>query len=142
MLRRMHESFPEFDERFFLYCEDTELCKRISEQGEIWYVPKALFTHALGTSSESGRWRAVSYYNRGKELYFKIHHGSGASILCLILNRLGALLRLVVWGFGSIFTLFLVRRLRDKAVLFVRVLFAPVDPYPRMVPPATTVSPR
>ena len=35
-------------------------------------------------------------YNRGKELYFAIHHGPFSQAACWILNRLGALLRLIV----------------------------------------------
>ena len=109
-----------FDERFFLYCEDTELCFRLRRHGRIRYVPEAVFSHELGASSSSNRWRSVALYNRGKELYFKLHHGRFASFICFKLNRLGALLRVV----AGLFVL-------PKAQLFWRVLFAPIDPDPR-----------
>lgn len=85
-----------FDERFFLYCEDTELCHRISRTGRGLYVPDARFRHALGASSAANQWRSVAMYNRGKELYFLIHHGRLAAGLAFVLNRLGAFLRLLL----------------------------------------------
>lgn len=86
-----------FDERFFLYCEDTELCHRLRRFGKILYVPGASFTHELGTSSKAFRWKAVAMYNCGKELYFSIHKGSLAHAVCLIFDRMGALFRCVIW---------------------------------------------
>lgn len=85
-----------FDERFFLYCEDTELCRRLRHQGRIWYVPEAHFLHHLGASGSARRWWSVAMYNRGKELYFSIHHGKAHAFACFFLNRLGALLRCAV----------------------------------------------
>jgi N-acetylglucosaminyl-diphospho-decaprenol L-rhamnosyltransferase len=114
-----------FDERFFLYCEDTELCHRLRRHGRIVWVPSAVFRHELGASS-TARWEAVARYNRGKELFFAIHHGRLASFACFLLNRLGAVLRVLVWGGASLVTLFLVQRFWAKCWMFVRVMFAPV----------------
>lgn len=115
-----------FDERFFLYCEDTELCRRLRDHGKILYVPAAVFVHELGASSNARRWQSVARYNRGKELYFSIHHGPTARLVCLVLNRFGALLRLTVWTLATLLTLGCVGRVREKVALFWRVLFAPI----------------
>lgn len=112
MMRRVEGSFLKFDPSFFLYCEDTELCRRLRKHGRIRYVPQARFRHELGQSSPN-RSRSVILYNAGKELYFDIHHGRLAAILCLCLNRLGALLRIV----AGVFVL-------PKAKTFWPVLFA------------------
>lgn len=94
--------FERFDERFFLYCEDTELCRRLRRHGRVLYVPEARFGHELGASSSAERWRSVARYNRGKERYFEIHHGRTAALSCLLLDRAGALLRLIVHiGLGA-----------------------------------------
>ncbi len=114
-----------FDERYFLYCEDTDLCLRLSKHGKILYVPNAKVDHELGSSSAGNRWRAVARYNRGKELYFEIHSGAFERDICWLLDRLGALLRLLVWLVPTCLTLCCVRRFRSQVVLFWRVLFSP-----------------
>jgi GT2 family glycosyltransferase len=93
MVRR--DADPRFDERFFLYCEDTELCHRLKMRGRIVYDPKAEFTHELGSSSKANRWRSVARYNYGKCLYFKITRGRAAATACGLLNTFGAISRIL-----------------------------------------------
>jgi N-acetylglucosaminyl-diphospho-decaprenol L-rhamnosyltransferase len=46
------EALGGMDERFFMYCEDIDLCRRIVDQGwELAYEPAALVVHAGGASS-------------------------------------------------------------------------------------------
>ncbi len=117
-----------FDEEFFLYCEDTEICRRLTKQGRILYVDVP-FEHALGASSPNNRGWAIAMYNRGKELYFRKHHGVAAQWVCLWFNRHGAFLRMV---------LALTRIDLRKARMFWGVFIAPVkgpplpaDAFPR-----------
>jgi N-acetylglucosaminyl-diphospho-decaprenol L-rhamnosyltransferase len=125
----MRKGADRFDERFFLYCEDTELCRRLQKHGRILYAPRSQFEHELGASSSGTRWQSVALYNRGKELYFEIHRGKVAASLCWGLNRAGSLLRFVVWGIAALVTLGTVGRFRRHAGLFFRTLFAPMDMY-------------
>jgi N-acetylglucosaminyl-diphospho-decaprenol L-rhamnosyltransferase len=116
-----------FDERFFLYCEDTELCARLTRHGKILYAPAAKFYHDLGSSSASMRWKAVAYYNCGKELYFRIHRGRFAALVCLVLDRLGALLRFLIWLLATMAYLGVHRSFKEKAEGFWKVLLAPTS---------------
>ena len=60
-----------FDEKFFLYYEDTDLCLRMNEKNwQCLIVPAAKLTHIVNASTQ-GRlaiWR--SYYNIRNRLYF------------------------------------------------------------------------
>lgn len=116
-----------FDERFFLYCEDTELCYRLKKHGKIFYVPEARFTHDLGSSSADNRWVAIARYNRGKELFFRIHHGPFSMAVCWLLNRIGALLRLVAWFFALMATIGTRPHVQHQVRTFALVLLAPLD---------------
>lgn len=118
-----------FDERFFLYCEDTELCRRLRRHGKIVYVPETAFTHELGTSSAASRWTAIARYNRGKELFFRLHHGPLASFACFLMDRFGALMRLLAWSLVALLTLG--RKGLGHAQMFARVLAAPIAGPPR-----------
>lgn len=107
-----------FDERYFLYCEDTDLCYRLERHGRIVYDPTAVFVHDLGSSSAKDPARGVIRYNRGKELYFRIHHGALAGGVCWAFDRIGALLRLMAWSVISLVK----PNARGQVRLFWRVL--------------------
>lgn len=120
-----------FDERFFLYCEDTELCYRLKKHGRILYVPEAKFTHDLGSSSADSRWIAIARYNRGKELFFRLHHGPFSMGTCWLLDRLGALLRLIAWSVLFVGTGARNQDRKQKVKMFWKVLTAPFAGPPR-----------
>jgi len=107
-----------FDEDFFLYCEDTDFCKRLTKLGKILYVPEAQFSHELGLSTSENRWWSVAMYNRGKELYFLKHHGKLAWLICVLIDRAGAKFRIT----GGLLTLRM-----PYSKLFWRVLWAPIQ---------------
>ena len=103
MLRR---PFPRFDEDYFLYCEDTDLCYRVRQAGgRIYYVHDAVFVHHLGASGEPQRAQMVIYYNCGKERYFRKFHGAWQARVCRWLNKGGALLRVLLGLGGVVLTL-------------------------------------
>lgn len=44
-----------FDERYFIYCEDTDLCREFWQKGhEVWYVPYVQMTHFHKRDSARG----------------------------------------------------------------------------------------
>jgi len=62
----------DFDEDYFLYFEDTDLCLRFNRAGwKTLLVPAARVEHVGGGSTEGGRsyWRAY-YYTRNRFLFF------------------------------------------------------------------------
>jgi GT2 family glycosyltransferase len=91
-----------FDESYFMYMEDADLCVRLREAGwSLWYLPPARVRHHLGASSQAAwreRARMVFHYNLGRLIFFSRSRGrTVAHVLRLVLS-LGALARLLVWS--------------------------------------------
>lgn len=83
-----------FDEDYFLYFEDTELCWRMRQHG--WtclFVPDAKVEHVGGGSTEGGLtyWRAY-YYTRNRLLFF-LRYTRGPAYIPGFLNMAGHILR-------------------------------------------------
>jgi GT2 family glycosyltransferase len=72
-----------FDENFFLYFEDIDLCYRIREKGwKILYWPKISIFHEGGAST--GKQQIFSrFHYRKSQLYFYKKHNSRLSLMCL-----------------------------------------------------------
>lgn len=63
-----------FDERYFLYWEDADLCRRVRTLGyQVRYVPAASAVHRVGHSSRNGREAAVRAFHESAYLYYAIH---------------------------------------------------------------------
>ena len=63
-----------FDERYFLYWEDADLCRRLRNGGwYVRYVPGAVVTHQVGRSSRAARALAVREFHRSAYLYYRTH---------------------------------------------------------------------
>ena len=63
-----------FDERFFLYWEDADLCRRLRTSGyHVRYVPGAAAIHRVGQSSRSARSSAIRAFHRSAYLYYATH---------------------------------------------------------------------
>ncbi len=63
-----------FDERYFLYWEDADLCRRIRALGyQVRYVPLATAVHRVGHSSRGTRAAAIRAFHESAYLYYAIH---------------------------------------------------------------------
>lgn len=63
-----------FDERFFLYWEDADLCRRVRTAGfTTRYCPSARVEHSVGQSSRSARGLALRAFHESAYLYYRIH---------------------------------------------------------------------
>lgn len=78
-----------FDEAFFLYFEEVDLCRRIRSLGyKVWYWPDLVVVHLGGESSKSNRHAVRSRWGsqlllwsiRSKYLYYRKHHGATACL--------------------------------------------------------------
>ena len=97
-----------FDDRFFMYCEDVDLCKRINQSGwKLYYLSKAEVAHLGGEASsrrknhfstitmcESIAKLMAKYYGRRGEVQYRlaVFFGSQVRLLLLVLLQLKSIL--------------------------------------------------
>jgi len=92
-----------FDEDFFMYLEDTDLCYRLHrEGGKIVFVPGAGGVHQWGYSTRPYRFRRILWHHRSLWRYFVKHRSSLPQLAALgVLLPLNCLLSLT----AELFTL-------------------------------------
>lgn len=86
-----------WDERFFLYSEETDYCRRAREAGwEVWFEPAARVRHVAGGSGRSADLTALLQVNRVR--YARKHRSALATAATLAVTALTSLAR--TWDAG------------------------------------------
>ncbi len=87
-----------FDKRFFMYCEDIELCMKLATLGKIMLLDDFSIVHYGGASSKSiaSKVRNSVWQQRHLLMIVQDYHGFLQSFLSRILMLLGMLIRLAV----------------------------------------------
>ena len=63
-----------FDERYFLYWEDADLCRRLRARGyHVRYVPEATAVHEVGHSSRRAKAASIRAFHASAYLYYTTH---------------------------------------------------------------------
>jgi GT2 family glycosyltransferase len=71
----MFRNIGGFDERFFMYFEDSDLCKRVANTGaSVWYCPSVSLIHLGGSSYTKKDPRISLEYRKSQILYYQSHH--------------------------------------------------------------------
>jgi hypothetical protein len=83
-----------FDETFFLYFEETDLCKRAARADwECWYVPQARVVHIGSVSTGMKEWqRMPRYWFASRRHYFVKNHGRVYAALAWIARLAGGMI--------------------------------------------------
>jgi N-acetylglucosaminyl-diphospho-decaprenol L-rhamnosyltransferase len=88
-----------FDERFFMYAEETDLQKRVRESGsQIYYVPNAEVIHLGGSSGAGDPQRVFGYFYQSHDMYYRKHFGRIGLLTLRSVMTLGCAVRAVVYG--------------------------------------------
>lgn len=96
--REVLEGSGGWDENFFMYVEEVDLCFRIKKLGyKVWYLPKWSIIHLGGSSSKTSEFSLISEYGGIKKFYKKHYPTWQTPILRLIL-KIGALGRIFLFG--------------------------------------------
>lgn len=84
-----------FDENFFLYYEDVDLCLRSAQAGwEVWHVPEAVVTHQSGASFAGNQDFQRRVYLTNQQYFFQKHWGHLSVFFLALLQRVYSRLKL------------------------------------------------
>lgn len=102
--REVIENIGGMDERFFVYSEEVEWCRRIRNAGwKIRYFPFAEVLHHGGGSTQGlSEWMAIEVA-KGQLLYFRISKGASTARIAASMMVVRDALRLSVMALPSIF---------------------------------------
>jgi GT2 family glycosyltransferase len=94
MRRRMLDQIGLFDETFFLYYEETDLCRRAARAGwHVIYVPASEVVHIGSVSTGMKTWaRTPSYWFASRRHYFVKTHGRAYAACATLARVTGAAL--------------------------------------------------
>jgi GT2 family glycosyltransferase len=86
--RNVFEEIGGFDERFFLYFEESDLCRRVIDAGwQVWQIPSSKVRHIWHAATKSSKYTVIFRQSRYK--YFQKYYGSTAATLLELLLQFG-----------------------------------------------------
>lgn len=107
------------DEGYFMYCEDSDWCRRFRQAGwKLFYVPAAEMLHHHGASSRQARAEMIAAYNLAAARYFRRHGGAWQGLAVRVAGFTGSALRLAAAAVLTAATVGLVPELRRRMALF------------------------
>ncbi|MBO9474057.1 glycosyltransferase [Shimia sp. R10_1] len=94
MRRQVLEEIGLFDERFFLYFEETDLCLRARRAGwRVDYVRASEVMHIGSVSTGMKNWqRMPQYWFDSRQHYFRKNHGTAYAVAATVAHVVGGLL--------------------------------------------------
>ncbi len=94
MQKKVLDKVGLFDEQFFMYCEDIDLCHRINRKNfKIYYVPTTQLIHYKGESTKKDNLDYVRTFNRSLYQFFQKYYAPGSIFLFRRLVEIGIFLR-------------------------------------------------
>ena len=99
---KLFQELNGFDERFFMFGEDLDLCYRIWQKGfEIHYVPETQIIHYQGESVKSAPFDSINAFYNAMIIFAGKHFSTGTGLLTKLAIRTGILLRKIVTLLGE-----------------------------------------
>ena len=85
------------DERYFIYSEDQDLCRRLRSRGwRVFWLPVAEVVHYGGQSTRQVKGEMFVRLYREKISYFRVHNGNGSALIYKVVLLCASLARQVV----------------------------------------------
>lgn len=83
-----------FDEDYFMYCEDVDLCYRLQKTGfKNYYFPLTTIIHYKGESTKKGSLSYVKIFNEALITFVKKHYSNQHATVFILLIKIGIAFR-------------------------------------------------
>jgi GT2 family glycosyltransferase len=89
-----------FDERFFLYAEETDWARRAARLGWRHAVVPTVTARHSGAATSTNRTRRETHFHGSQEIYLRKHHGSGGWFAVRLAQIAGSAFRSVLLSAG------------------------------------------
>lgn len=117
------EEVGPFDESFFLYAEETDLCLRMRQAGyRIVFLPSAVATHVAGGSGQPQAARVFQEFRSAQERFLRKHYGSSGLWIHRMMIIIGACLRIPLYWLLTITAGGKANRYQGSVSLWSRIL--------------------
>lgn len=117
-----------FDERFFFYSEETDLCYRFKKSGgKIIFLPNVKLVHYGGAAADQDQWFKFKNQAIGKIQFYQKHFNRIEFFAVIIIHWLGLLLRSFIFCIVGIISIN--KKLIMKGYFFFKQLLV----YPRNI---------
>ncbi len=94
--REVVEELGLFDEAYFMYSEEMDLCYRLNQAGwRVSFVPQATVTHLWGGTSRQNKELAFIRLYSSRVLFFRKHYGRFVTAIYKLVLYLGSLVRVL-----------------------------------------------
>jgi O-antigen biosynthesis protein len=120
--RKSFDALGGFDERFFFYMDDTDLCYRHKQNnGKVIYFPETSIIHLKGKSAGGESWFKNKHQSISTIKFFQKHCFGLEFLLMLFFHYVGLLLRIPLFLLGGMFTLN--KNMVMRGVYYFRLIF-------------------
>ena len=125
--RKLFTDIGGFDERFFMFGEDIDLCYRIKESGkEIYYVPRTKIIHYGGESVKFAPYDSINAFYNAMILFYGKHFSKSQSIFSRLGIRFGIIIRQSLSLIGELKSQIISVFLDAAVVLFAFLVTIPI----------------
>jgi O-antigen biosynthesis protein len=103
--KQIIEKLKGFDDMFFMYAEDVDLCYRIGKEGwRLYYLANEAIYHLEGQSSKqkTQKFFSIIAQRDSTQYFFLKHFGKAQAYLYKLITCVGSIYRLLLIIFGSI----------------------------------------
>ena len=122
MHRKVFEGLGGFDERFFFYMDDTDLCYRHKKNNsKVIFFPETSIIHLKGKSAKGESWFKNKYQSLSTIKFFQKHFVGLKFFLALIIHYVGLLIRIPLFILGGI--LMMNKDLVARGFYYCRLIF-------------------